>query len=382
MRAKSGGVYTNLKDRNDPPDPSAVYPYGHHQTAEHMGLMTWMAAAMMDHEAFEQCYDFVLNKMTSPRRDVVNWAIDKVKGTPMLQREDKQSPWLNSNAPLDDFRVVKGLISGYMQWKDERYLNLALRIGNGLLETSVSKPDDFPKYPGGVVAYAYNWPENAGLGITDVVVIPIDYADLWTMRWLADYQPGWNKVIQENIKMMEASQIPTSGQYWNSYLQETKQFSGDFEYRDVIAGQKIKAIQSLWIGIHLARLGRKASAQKSLDFYKKHYAKYQRIDEYLNPDGSPCTESYFDKTLKMGEARIYSQAARLAYYLGDNAFGDKMIQEKILPDQDLTPTSVTYGNIGKSTAGTGDAEAWNNLESLIALTFQMGSPVVNHVFNN
>ena len=148
------------------------------------------------------------------------------------------------------------------------------------------------------------------------------------------------------------------------------------------AGKKIKTTQSLWIAIHLARVGRRAAAQRALDFYKEQYAAKQRLAEYLDDDGADCQEAYFNNTLKGGEARIYAQAARLAYYLGDKAFGDKLIAEKIRPDRDADPSSLTYGNIGLSTAGTGDAEAWNNLESLLALALAKGSPVVSPVFED
>ena len=390
LRSPAGGVYTNYKDQQDPSDIDLVYPYGHHQTAEHLGLMLWVSAAMADHAAFERSYQFLASKMVSPRQDVVNWAVHKTTGAPMLQREDKTSPWLNSNAPLDDFRVVKGLIAGWTLWRDERYRAMALRIGNGLYATSVSGREDFPAYKDGLVAYAYNWPELIGTGLTDVEVIPIDYADLWTMRWLAGHDPRWDKVITASIKLMENAQILTGaqagagaafypGQFFNSYLQETRKLSGDFEYRDTAAGQKVKSIQSLWIAIHLARAGRTRAAAAALSFYRDYYTRWGRIDEYINYAGTPCTETFFDATLRNGEVRIYAQAARLAYYLGDRTFGDKMVQ-RVLRDQDLNAGSATYGSIGLTTAGAGDAEAWNTLESLLALAFQRGTGLVSHAY--
>jgi len=390
MRSPAGGVYTNYKDQKDPSDIDLVYPFGHHQTAEHLGLMLWVCAALADHQAFERSYQFLATKMVSPRQDIVNWAVNKKTGQPMLQREDKTSPWLNSNAPLDDLRVVKGLIAGWTLWRDERYRAMARRIGNGLYATSVSGREDFPAYKDGLVAYAYNWPELVGSGVTDVEVIPIDYADLWALRWLSEHDPRWDKVIASSIKLMERAQILTKtqagagatfhpGQFFNSYILETKKLSGDFEYRDTPAGQKVKSIQSLWIAIHLARAGRTKAAAAALAFYKGYYERHKRIDEYINYAGTPCTETYFDNTLRNGEVRIYSQAARLAYYLGDRAFGDKMVN-RLLLDQDLNPGSATRGSIGLTTAGLGDAEAWNTLESLLALAFQRGSMLVSHVY--
>ncbi len=376
MRSPFGGIFSNYVDHPPEPGDEGVYPYGHHQTAEHLGLMLWVAAAMIDHAAFEDAYTFLEQRMVSPRRDVVNWAVDKDTAVPLLSSDRPDEPPVNSNAPLDDFRVVRGLVAGYMQWKDERYLWMARRIGQGLFRSSIGRSLEMPEFPDGIVAYAYNWPELGGTGRVDLEVIPIDYADLWTMTWLSTWDARWKGTIQSSIALMERASIPESGQFWNSYLPATKTLSGDFEYRDTIAGQKIKTIQSLWIAIHLARVGRKDAAKKALDFYKAQYLTKGRIAEYLEPNGQDCIEPHFDETRKGGEARIYAQVARLAFHLGDKAFADELIAKKILAEQVVDPASPIYGSIGMSIYGDGDAEAWNTLESLLTLALQQGSPVV------
>ena len=379
MRSPIGGVFTNFKDRVDDASSNEVYPYGHHQTAEHLGLFLWVAAAMSDHEAFEAAYLFLASRMLSPRHDIVNWAIDKTTGAPMLQRDEPSAPLLNANAPLDDFRVLNGLVAGFEQWKDPRYYWAAMRIGNALFETSTTASIRLPEYPEGVVAYAYNWPEYSGSGAIDFEVIPIDYADLWVMKWLSNRDGRWAPILDANIRLMERALLP-AGHFYNSYLTETMALSGDFEFRDTIAGQKVKAIQSLWTAIHLARIGRTEIAQRALDFYKRLYAERGRVAEYLNYDGSECTEPELASTLSQGEARIYAQVVRLAYYLGDVAFAEKVLTEKIVPDQVTEATSPVFGSIGKSSTETDDAEAWNTLESLLAMAMQLGSPVVAHAY--
>jgi hypothetical protein len=388
MRSPEGGVFTNFIDRDDP-DP--VYLYGHHQTAEHMGLILWVSAAIQDHKTFEESYQYVSKKLISPRYGIVNWGVDKFINDVALQDAvdpedlevgEEPPPKLRANAPLDDFRVLKGLISGWMQWKDERYFELALRISNGLLETSITAPNDFPKYPGGLVAEGCLWDEATGLIKSTIDVIPVNYADLWTMKWLSQYDPRWNPVIESHSQLMIDAQIPASGQFWNSYLRQSLTFSGDWEYRGEIREGKIKTIQSLWTAIHLARAGRTEPAQRALNFYKDRYQRLNRISEYYNPDGSDVTEPVLvEETLMRGEVRIYSQAVRLAYWLGDSAFAERVIREKIVTDQDTRPDSPTYGRLG-SGADVGDAEAWESLEGLIGLLLQQGSSVLTHVYRD
>ena len=371
MRSPLGGVYTNYKDVEDPITANLVYPNGHHQTAEHTGLLLWVSAALLDHATFEQTYAFIRDRMVSPRRGLVNWAINKKTNQPMLQEDT------NSNAPLDDFRVVKALFAGYDMWADRRYLDLALTIGRGMYETCLTDAADYPRYKAGLVAYSYNWKEHKGMGETDADPIPVDYSDLYVISRLSKYDARWTKVLADGIRFLEDSQIASSGQYWNSYIHKGFKFSGDFEYRTTKAADKIKTIQSLWIAIHLARVGRTTSARKALAFYRAFYATHKRIAEYYNADGSEPTGKYFATKLKKGEPRIYAQLVRLALYLGqpdEVAFAKQLIADKLASD--VVTSGPVKGHIGKSVDPVGDANAYNSLESLVALCFAQGAQAV------
>jgi hypothetical protein len=381
MRNPEGGIHSNYKD-NDDPDP--VYLYGHHVTSEQMGLMLWVSAALLDHAAFEKSFQFVKSKMISPKMHLVYWAVDKTTGK-AYGGTDVDNPYYN--APLDDLRVIKGLIVGYMRWKDERYLETALSLGDGMLDNCTSEPQDFPNFPGGLVTTGCGWLETQEYAMLQTSLVPVNYADLWTMKWLATHEPDWKRIIEGAVKLMEASVIPLSSQFYNSYFPNTNSYSGDWEYQEVEVGfvspaaNKVKTIQSLWTAIHLARIGHVAAAQKALDFYINAYNKDGFVSEYYNYDGSEATETYFDQeSSKQGEARIYAQIVRLAYYLGNKAFGDKLAAEKILTDQNSTSDDPLFGFIGVSTAEPGDADAWNTLESLLGLAIMQDVSVVNHVF--
>jgi hypothetical protein len=379
MRNPEGGVYTEFVDRAD---PDLVYLYGHHVTAEHMGLMLWVAAAMLDHKTFEESYQFVAQKMISPRFGVVNWGVDKTTGQAFLSADDTTGARTqHNNAPMDDLRVARGLISGWLQWEDDRYRDAALQIGRGLLATSLTASEDFPEYPEGLITEGFMWNEETGRGEVEADVIPVNYADLWTMRWLSQVDPRWNGPIAASIRLMEKAQIPSSGQFWNAYVEETSSFSGDWEYHGELRGQKIKSIQSLWTALHLARVGRTAPAQRALDFYRRQYETNGRVSEYYNPDGSDPTEPEIVATLVQGEARIYAFVAELAYLLGDRAFGDRVLAEKIERDQDRAATSPTFGSLGVTGAGgPGNASAYDTLEALVALAAQKNSSVVTQTF--
>jgi hypothetical protein len=374
------GVFTSLKDKEQP--GNLIYLEGHHVTSEHMGLMLWVAAAILDHKTFEESYRFIVERMVSPRFGVVHWGVDKKTGEPFEVASQPGEPLGHYNAPFDDLRIVNAAAAGYARWHDERYLSLALTVGRGLASSTISDATSIPRYPGGLVAGGLAFSEHDGESDIESSLVPINGGDLYSIRWLEAYDPRWTKVRQATVSLMHDARV--SGQFQGAYLPEKNAMAGDWEYvespmPDAVRGQKIKTIQSLWTAIHLARAGVTAPAAQALAYYKQIYADRGRIAEYMNPDGSEPSEPYFEATLMIGEARIYAQVARLAHYLGDYPFEATVIAEKILPDQDLTVGSPRHGYIGKASADDDDADSFNTLEALLALTLQKGSPSVSAV---
>jgi hypothetical protein len=393
LRNPDGSVRTNLKDVATTDD---LYLLGWNATSEHQGLLLWVAAAMNDRETFERTYAFVLKNLFSQRYGIIDYAYFEHTQKP-FELPDQDGLMWRVNAPLDDMRVARGLIAGWTVFHDARYRDLALRIGQGLLKTSISSPLDFPAYAGGLVTPGAYYRDDREDFSTTTYKIPVNYADLWTMKWFALFDSRWQGVIDTSIRMMSDAQISDQsggrGQFHCVLLQDGMVFDGGWEYRDPPMGQKIVAIQSLWTAIHLARAGQTKQAQAALDFYKRFYTANGRIPHFLNPDGTLPSEPEFSEqpvpsgappevrakwgtfggAIQQGEARVYAQVARLALLLGDRGFAQKIISEKILPDQQTDPAAANFGYIGLRTAGTDDADGFNVLEALLALSLEQGA---------
>ncbi|MBM4386764.1 MAG: hypothetical protein FJ088_03435, partial [Deltaproteobacteria bacterium] len=401
------GVWTNVIDSGLNPER---YAYGHMMTSEHMGLLLQTAACMGDKKAFEESLMFLRNLMFSQDYHVVNWAMNPVKKLPVLQQDVEGEPWRNGNAPLDDFRIVKGLLQGANTFGNVEAETLAGEILRGLYWTSVTDRDrddekDFPEYAGGLIGYAWNWegtdddslsPHSraTGIGELDIDLIPIDYQDLEAIGKAVEIYPLWSTVFVSSLKLLLDAEIAIggkpSGLFWNGLDNEKMQFTGDFENPDNNKGMNLKVIQILWTAISLAQATesqsdildiemKKASleaAGRTLHFFKTFYGVYGRIPEYLTPEGldvpdctptvSGCLEKELDNLFE-GEARIYTLAARLALILSDGEFASKLIEDKILTDRIADPSHPFYGQIGVSTANENDAEAWNVLESVLTI---------------
>ena len=402
------GVYTNLLETEV---VEQRYAHGHLVTSEHMGLMLRATACLGHEEAYGEAFEFVREGMVSPLFQVINWTVDPATGEPLLQQDEVGEAWRNGNAPLDDFRAIRGLIAGASQAGQPAGMGLAERLMRGMYWTSVTdrartpKPT-LPAYPGGVVGYAFNFEESddpqstppaiaRGIGELDSYIIPVDYQDTWTMGYAARWDPRWAGVVADSVDLMLAAEIDNSGRFYNGYNSETKQWIGDFENPENAKGQHLKTIQELWTALHLARASKleildadrreKAAqaAERTLGYFKGFYTEHARVPEYITfagidvadcggADAPPdCLVVGFDN-LWFGEARIYALLGRLALVLDDNAFADQLINEQIMVDRVTDRASVRFGAFGRKTVDDGDAEAWNVLESVLTICLAAG----------
>ncbi|MCP3683697.1 MAG: polysaccharide deacetylase family protein, partial [bacterium] len=396
------GVFTNLINDEG---LTEIYAHGHHVTAEHMGLLLQVSACMNNDTVYNQSYRYVDEVMFAPDYTIVNWAIDRNTSRPLISYDDIN--WINSNAPLDDFRVINGLLVGGTRGDKEADL-LAEQLLNGMYWTSVTdrhhQEIQFPEYPDGLISYAWDWygtdndlmvpPANAtGIGNQFIDPIPIDYNDLYTMGLAAQKDAKWKGVLASSTDLLLASEVGSSGLFYNGY-EANGSFTGDFENRDIEQGNHLKTIQVLWTALHLGmasefnssildetrRTSSRQAAERSLGFYKSFYQAQGRVPEYLTYAGTDvpdCSGSVVTNCLTRGEAnlfdgeaRIYAQLARLALLLDDRDFASTIIESKILTDRINDTSDPRYGLIGASTAEANDAEAWNVLESVLTLCME------------
>lgn len=397
------GVHTNYIDNFE---STEIYTGGHNVTGEHMGLLLRTSACMNDQDAFNEAYRYASEVMYSPLYHLPNWSIDKNEQRPFLFYDDFRGNWLNANAPLDDLRLIHGLIDGYENFGDSASNELADSMLEGLYWTTVTDRNrdlsrQFPEYSGGLLGFAWDWSEvddgtldpparASGLGWLGSGLIPVDYQDLGAIAHAAERDHRWRSVLQATTQLSLDSEINLSGLYYNGYRPDGT-FTGDFEYQGTRRGEHLKVIQVLWTAIHLARVAKSdtdalsdtqkslalGSAARSLAFFKEFYTSNNRIPEYLTFSGvdvddcvggqpADCLDRQ-GESLYSGEARIYAQVARLALLLGDKAFSTQLIDEQIIPDRIAEQTDPLYGMIGVSTAVTGDAEAWDHLESVFSI---------------
>lgn len=400
------GVPTNLKDNNF---STTVYTGGHHVTAEHMGLLLRVTALAKDQVGFQEAVTFVEDVLLSKAYHVPGWSMDKTRLERFLQPDmlNNEDVWLTANAPLDDFRVVRGLLQGAERMGNTQAQNLAESILNGMYWTSVTDrkrgvASVFPQYSNGLIGYSWDWADQDVPGLTPLAVasglgrlgtypIPVDYQELETMGLAATMQPRWKRTLASSVDLLLDSEIPSAPGLFYNGLGENNVFTGDFEFPGERQGENLKVIQELWTILHLKRISNApayvldlsrrqaaaAAADRGYQFFKNFYLQNGRVPEYLTFSGSDVPECgptpsgncliRGTENLFFGEARIYAQLGRLALLMNDSSFNDQLVAEKIMTDRVSDPQDPRYGMIGLSTADTDDAEAWNTLEPLLTL---------------
>ncbi len=399
------GVHTNLLDNDQ---STEIYTGGHNVTTEHMGLLLRTSACMGDQNTFNEGFRYARDMLQSPLYHVPNWSIDKNRQQPFVFYDDFNGNWYNANAPLDDLRLIHGLIDGYENFGLDNANLLADEMLEGLYWTSVTdrgRNDNsalFPQYPGGLLGFAWDWAETddatltpastaTGSGYLGTDLLPVDYQDLGAIAHAALRDHRWDSVLQDTTQLLLDSEIALSGLYYNGYRPDGT-WTGDFEYQGTRRGENLKTIQVLWTAIHLARVAKsptlaltdaqkalaRGSAARSLAFFKGFYDANGRVPEYLTYGGQDVADCVSDnvpenclgtniENLFNGEARIYAQMSRLALLLGDSSFSNQLINEKIITDRISDSNDPRYGLIGVSTAGINDAQAFDVLESVFSI---------------
>ncbi len=347
MMNPQGGVWVNYLNTH----PVATSG-NHYVQTEALGLQLWLAALKGDESTYNLIQNYIQN-LFSPF-ETLYWQMDSTN-TPVLAEDSTYS-----NSPPDDFRIINALLEHYDLHGDTTALNLARRLGNGLLRHVVVDH---------LMIYSFSWREDTGLTYQITDRFPVSYADLYVMARLAQDNPGWTPVIHACSQLTNLAQRE-NGLIYGAFDTQQLYFYGDFEYEEAgdSVKHRLKSIQTLAAAIGLARSSQPEPARKVYDFFKNYYISQQTLTdssylaEYYTYTGAPIAG-------KRGDERSYALLARLAHLLGDLPFGQEVLLNDILSHQVLQVNSGFYGAFGVAADvdGVVDTEAFNNQEPLLTL---------------
>lgn len=328
MMNEYGGVLSEFKDEGE---INEVFAVDHEVSSESSGLMMWYSLLRGNKEAFDVQYNVVVNYLLETRYNVLYWKLYK-NMTPYAS-----VVWGSfSVAPDADLRIIRLLFSAYVLWSDQKYLDLALQLGNGIKNAVASDK---------TLRYWFSW-TNGWTGYAEEVFIA--YMDWMAMKRLSNYDEEWQSILETNLAITLGSQT-SKGLFYQVYV-PARGYAG-------VNGTVSELIHMSWTAYKLLDAGKIEASQRFLDFIKIEYEKYGKTFGMYDVETGK-------NVVDWDNIAAYAIISRLAYGLGDRNFAIRLLREKVIPQLISDPNTTLYGSFAYK---ENDANSFNNLEILITL---------------
>lgn len=311
-----GGIYTNLKD--DLPHVQDI-ANNHQVLSESVGLLMLYAILEDDLELFTTQYNF-LNEYLLSGKQRVRWFADP--------REPSNNP--NTNASIDDLKIIKALLLASDAWDDSKYQRLALSIADHLYEVQVTDA--------GLLDY-YDWQSDQTAN-----TVTTSYLDLYTLRLLSMENEKWEPVYERALNILEESRLQ------NGLFQKTYDASTDRWEQN----ESFNMIDVLYVAVHLAEVDQ--PVKNTLQFIEDKWTKDQKLYGSYDSSGSPVH--------MIDSPAVYALAYQLLLLVGDQHELAEAFYNKLFSLQVSDRTSEYYG--GFVELNTMEAFSFDHLHALIA----------------
>lgn len=335
MMDSQGGVYTQYLGYANPREGEAA---GHDILLQNTSLLMRYAVEMEDRELFDQQVKLVRDYFLEESVGLLYWKLDQ-------HLRPVQSTWKTySNDPGASLRVVEALLSASELWREKSYWDLAFEIGDGLKNHNLA-PDQTLRY------YASWTPTHTPAGFGDrVVLAQLAFNGMAGLAW---WDRPWATILTTNIAIVLAG-MTNQGLFYQSYLPVKERYDkGD--------GSMLQMAQTAYqlaaYGKHHGVAAAIATARKFLSFAQTEYVAKSKIFARYDPETGVALVTWENIS-------VYALIAQTALVLGDSAFAERIIAQKILPTQQSDLQSPVYGAFSTSSR---DAYAFDTLEALLAL---------------
>lgn len=284
----NGGVWCTVQT-NLPEEPEACS--NHEFGSERQGLAMLYYAKAGEQEKFDELYEFLDDKMLS-EHGLIYWKLD----------EDYDNSDYTASASIDDLRIVKSLLVAYENFGEEKYLDSALEIADGLKENAVLRDRFFTE--------GASWDNDE---VYTVKKLYLSYADLNVMNHLAEYDSDWRKIRTYTGAVLKR------GSYGNGLFKEVFNYK-TLRYKE---NNNLNSIQQATIGLNLVNYDR-TLAQENLDFWKDKWEN-DLLDGQYHHIASSYDKNGNARCVWCADISVYSLIAQLAHELGDYEFEDEML---------------------------------------------------------
>jgi len=347
MRNAAGGFYSTYREDNQKSD---VYGINHEVTSESVGLVLIYAVAARNHSLFQEQFTFLRN-----------YQIGSLGMTYWKLKPDLK-PYPNSAgsfsaALIDDLRILKALISGYELWKDENYIRLARGMISGIQHYRTAD---------NLLVDNVDWVEGGSSQKSEIVIL--GYLDLLALLKASKYEESMTAVYDRATKLVTGGQQRETGLFHELYNTSSSAY--------ITPKGVSSTIFQILIALSLSETGLKKELNASYTFLKTAYLK----DGVVHSAYDPRDGSHHDDEIDTGS---YSLLARLALLEGDVTLARRILEEKVLPEQDKQTGSPLCGAFTTTwPSGFLDANSWDNLLTIhfleeMAISLQVIIPEIS-----
>jgi len=296
LMSAEGGLWSN---RLEIYPESSVAGVNHDVISESMGLLLLYAAYSRDKALFDQAYNFAITYLQSTD-DLLYWKL-----------LSNYEVFGNSNASIDDLRVIKALLKGYDCWQEEAYKETALEIAAAVQAYNVVHDDAKDD----ILVEGASWTEEDVYSTSDLV---LSYADSEAMVRLIEENAAWEDVLDNTMAVLSEAALG-NGLYEEVYSLDSNAFVPSDD-------GSLNMILQMLTALNLAEAGVVTPANTTLDFIMSEYDRLgDRVPMSYNRDGTPVTINEAGDFYE--DLSVYSIIARLAYVLGEGDFGDEIVEK-------------------------------------------------------
>ncbi len=291
------------------------------------------SAKERDKEAFDKQLDFIEKNMIHPTQGYMMWRLepdDAVIGD-------------GSNIATDaDLRMIKALLIAEEQWGDKRYTQLIDKTAASLEKIAVTQDQMMAPYGGA----------SGETGIWKTEEVWLSYTNFEVYRALALRRGEPWRSVYYNMRGAVLNAQLSSGVYNTRLDSERKQLNLDEAHY---------SINSLWVMVRAAESKDpelQGSAKKSLEFYKRAFARDGKLFTSYDGGGIPASDS--------DSPWVYALVGRAAVALADEEFSTEMMR-KLAEFQDKDPNSELYGAFLEGFENESVAGQFTNQESILTI---------------
>lgn len=263
-----------------------------------------------DKLAFDRGAEYLKVKMAHPSYGYMMWR---------LEADDTVIDDGSNIATDADLRAIKALLIAEKQWGDKEYARLINQLAAGLEKLAITNDGLLAPYAG----------ISGETSVWKTEEVWLSYSDFTVFKELSKRRgEPWTSLYSRMKSAVLKAQI-ANGLY-NSMLTERR------EYGNGIDGGGY-SINSMWIMVRSAESDDpdlRASANKSLQFYRQKFGQEAELYSMYSSNGDAMSPS--------DTPWVYALVGRAAIALGDEAFGEQMMN-KLIEHQDTNTKSPYYG---------------------------------------